>query len=198
MPILNNIPRKNAPKIVGNVFTMRTYGHDTILGFDGLSYNSPFTESPIPPMSGQFNAATQPYIPAMQASEPGVIVPTHQVVRTGPQLRTVLHTTGAHVRPATHRAGGPSKTSDTPFHPGPRQPSPKTNRVKGVTTEKGSTGNSVATGTPKSTTSLAGHVVRPVSSFGAGSQTAFGTLGGHPHSDLVVTRWKTIKHGAAG
>jgi hypothetical protein len=196
MPILNNIPRKNAPKIRGDVFRMRTHGHDTLVGFEGLTYNSPFTESATPPLLGQFNTATQPQLPALKAQSPGVVVPLHKTVRTGPQERTVLHTTGK-VVPIVSRVGGPSPTSDTPFHPKPAQPRPMTNRKPGVTTEKGSTASSVATGTSKARRSVAGHVSHPISSFQKAS-SGFGTLGGHAHSDSTKSRWNTIKTGAAG
>ncbi len=196
MGILNNIPRKNPPPITGQVFTMRTAGHDTLIGFEGLDYNAPFTESGTPPLLGQFNTATQPQLPALQAESPGVVVPQQRVVRVNPNQRTVLHTTG---KPqfVVQRTGGPSPNSDTPFHPNQQRqgPRPTTYRKGAVTTEKAKAASYVATGATRSKTSVSGHVAKVVGSY---LPTGTGTLSQHAHADSSKSRWNTVKRGAAG
>jgi hypothetical protein len=178
--IQQNIPRKNAKPIVGSPFTQHTAGHDTILGFEGLSYNVTFTESDTPPLSGQFNNATLPQVPALQVTRPGLVVPVNNFTRINPNEQTVLHTSGKH-RPTVNRAGGgPSPHSDTPFHPTKPAPRPVQRfrptpvALKAVHTRNNKAGSFAPTGTTR------------------------GTLSNSAPHDHGNNRWETIKTGAAG
>jgi hypothetical protein len=177
--IQNNIPRKNAKPIVGSPFSAHTAGHNTILGFEGLSYNVTFTEDSTPPLSGQFNNATLPQVPALQVTTPGKVVPVQNFTRLNPNEATVLHTSGKY-RPIVNRTGGPSPHSDTPFHPrrpgaAPVQRSrPSPTALKTFHTKNSNAGSFQNTGTSR------------------------GTLSNQAPSDKSTSRWDTIKTGAAG
>jgi hypothetical protein len=178
--IQNNIPRKNAPRIVGSPFSAHTAGHDTILGFEGLSYNVTFTEEATPPLSGQFNNATLPQVPALQVTNPGTVVPVNNFTRINPSEKSVLHTSGKH-RPVVKRAGGgPSPHTDTPFHPTKPAPAP-VHRSRP---------------TPVALKTFHNNIAKSGSFAPTG--TATGTLVAHSHSDHQQDRWATIKTGAAG
>ena len=178
--IQNNIPRKNAPRPIGNPFPTGTAGHDTILGFEGLSYNVTFTESDVPPLSGHFNTATQPQNPPLQVTTPGVVVPLNNFTRINPNEQSVLHTSGKY-RPVVKRSGGgPSPHSDTPFHPTRPAPAPvhrtrpTPQALKAVHTTNNNLGSFRDTGTSR------------------------GTLSQQAPHDSSTERWATIKTGAAG
>jgi hypothetical protein len=178
--IQQNIPRKNAPKIVGSPFVQHTAGHDTILGFEGLSYNVTFTESDTPPLSGQFNNATLPQVPALQVTTPGKVVPVGNFTRLNPNEASVLHTSGK-ARPTVARAGGgPSPHSDTPFHPRNRAPSP------------------VQRSRPSPTALRTFHQNNNNAGSFAPTGTSRGTLSNSAPHDHGNSRWETIKTGAAG
>jgi hypothetical protein len=178
--IQNNIPRKNAKPIVGSPFVQHTAGHDTILGFEGLSYNVTFTEDATPPLSGQFNNATLPQVPALQVTSPGKVVPVQNFTRLNPNEATVLHTSGKYRPPVVRAGGGPSPHSDTPFHP--RRPGtapvqryrPSPTALKTFHTNNSRAGSFAPTGTSR------------------------GTLSNQPPHDGAASRWETIKTGAAG
>jgi hypothetical protein len=201
--ILNNIPRKNVPIPTGGPsgtpFTMRTNGHDTILGFEGSDYYSPFTDSGLPPMSGQFNNATQPQIPFLknQLTDPRMVVPGHTYVKVQPETTTVLST---FKRPnlVVRNVGGPSANANTPFHPTRVSIQKRTSAPAPVRpTDKYKTAAAVATGTPKTKNSLAGHFQFPVTT-GSFLPVNQNTLLGHAHADANVSRWSVVKRGAAG
>jgi hypothetical protein len=178
--IQNNIPRKSAKIPVGNPFPTRTAGHDTILGFEGLSYNVTFTEEATPPLSGQFNNATLPQVPALQVTTPGVVVPVNNFTRIHPAEKAVLHTSGKY-RPVVKRAGGgPSPHSDTPFHPTKPAPAP-VHRTR-----------------PAPTALKAFHKNINNSGSFAPTGTSRGTLIANAPHDLGTDRWATVKTGAAG
>jgi len=177
--IQNNIPRKNAKPIVGSPFPSHTAGHDTILGFEGLSYNVTFTESDIPPLSGQFNNATLPQVPALQVTRPGHVVPVNNFTKIHPSEATVLHTSGK-PRGIVNSTGGPSPHSDTPFHPTKPKPAP-VHRSRPTPVALKTFHNNVNT----------------AGSF-APTGTSRGTLIANAPHDLGTDRWKTIKTGAAG
>jgi hypothetical protein len=178
MPILNNIPRKNAPPIVGDIFQRNTHGHETILGFQGLNYNSPFTESDTPPLLTNYNVATQPQNPPLQVTTPGLLVPTGVFTRVHPSEKTVLHTSGK-PRAAVNRQGGPSPSSDTPFHPKQPPPAPK------------------QTTRPTATSQVSKHFYHQAQGSFLNTGSATGTLSQHVHADKSASRWSTVKTGAA-
>jgi hypothetical protein len=177
--IQQNIPRKNAPPIKGNPFPQHTAGHDTILGFEGLSYNVTFTESDIPPLSGQYNNATLPQVPALQVTHGGKVVPVNNFTRLNPNEASVLHTSGK-IRPVVRRTGGVSPHSDTPFHPTKPSPAPvqrfrpNPQALKQFHTNNSKAGSFAPTGTTR------------------------GTLSNNAPHDHGNDRWSTIKVGAAG
>jgi hypothetical protein len=178
--IQNNIPRKSAKIPVGNPFPQHTAGHDTVLGFEGLSYNVTFTETDTPPLSGQYNNATLPQVPALQVTTPGRVVPVNNFTRLHPFESAVLHTSGK-ARPIVKRAGGgPSPSTDTPFHPTKPSPAPvQRSRPTPVALKKFHSNNNNA------------------GSF-LDTGTSRGTLIGNAPHDLGTSRWATIKVGAAG
>ena len=178
--IQNNIPRKNAKPIVGSPFVSHTAGHDTILGFEGLSYNVTFTESDIPPLSGQFNNATLPQVPALQVTRPGLVVPVNNFTRINPSEKTVLHTSGRRTVVVKRAGGGPSPHSDTPFHPTRPAPSPK----------------KVYRPTPQALRTF--HQNNNKAGSFAPTGTSRGTLIANSPHDLGTSRWNTVKTGAAG
>ena len=178
--IQNNIPRKSAKLPIGSPFPSHTAGHDTILGFEGLNYNVTFTESDIPPLSGQYNNATLPQVPALQVTRPGLLVPVNNFTRINPSEQTVLHTSGKHKPLVRRSGGGPSPTSDTPFHPSKPAPAPVQRfrphplALKQVHTFNSEVGSFASTGTSR------------------------GTLSNNAPHDAGNDRWSTIKTGAAG
>jgi hypothetical protein len=178
--IQNNIPRKSAKIPVGNPFPVHTAGHDTILGFEGLSYNVTFTESSTPPLSGQYNNATLPQVPALQVTRPGLLVPVNNFTRINPNEQSVLHTS-AKRRPVVGRqGGGPSPHSDTPFHPSKPQPAP------------------VKRFRPHPAALKAFHANNSKAGSFAPTGTSRGTLIANAPHDLGTDRWATVKTGAAG
>jgi hypothetical protein len=178
--IQNNIPRKNAAPIRGQIWPKGTAGHPTLNGWEGTSYESPFTASAIPPLLNHYNTATLPQVHAMQIATPGTVVPIHAFTRINPSETTVLHTSGK-PEPANKRVGGPSPTSNTPFHPGVPPPAPVHARRP----------------TAKMANIHHNNLLR-APSFNHPGNTTSGTLSGHAHSDSNVARWSTVKRGAAG
>lgn len=176
MPILNNIPRKKATPIIGKLWpteSLNAAGQHVPNGFEGLSYNSPFTETDVPPLATHFNTATQKQMPALKAQIPGVTVALHRFQRVPPTQTSTSFNTGK-PRPIVNRTGGPSPTSDTPFHPVSHIKLPPV-RVP---------------------VSVSGEKIPSHSSF-------FDTTGGNhltahaPNDPVNQSRWKTIKTGAA-
>lgn len=188
--IQNNIPRKNAPKIVGSPFPLTTPGHDYILGYEGeahaddvtLRQMSDYIVTDTPPLAGQFNNATLPQAPPLQSTGVGRSpIPVSAVTRITPSEKAVLHTSGKRV-PVVKRVGGPSPTSSTPFHPGKPQPAP-VQRTRPTP---------VALQTFHNNIRQAGSFLNTTAANGAG------TLAGHAHADVTASRWATVKKGAAG
>jgi hypothetical protein len=193
--IMHNIPpKKNTLPTDGpgkSCFTYGTPGHNTYLGFEGVRYNdddvtlrqqSDYILSSTPPLSGQFNNATLPQAPALKAVPlGGPVVPLSRFTRIHPPEKTVLHTSGRIV-PIVKRVGGPSPTTDTPFHPAPPQPAP-VHRTRPTVTDvarfKFGQGHSP-------------------SFFQQGSGRGSGSMTGSAHHDVVQARWATVKRGAAG
>lgn len=183
--IQNNIPRKNAARIVGHVFSRNTPGHNTVLGFEGETYPddvtlrqmSDYIPSDIPPLAEHYNTATLPQVVAAQVTSPGKVVTVNNFTRINPSEKTVLHTSGK-PHHLTKRTGGPSPTSDTPFHPA-APPPPPVQRVRP---------------TPVMHTNF----VRQVNNAGSFLPTGSGTIGAAAHSSSSNSRWHTVKKGAAG
>lgn len=186
--IQNNIPRKNAAAIIGHVFQRNTPGHNTILGFEGVQYDddvtlrqmSDYIVSDVPPLANQYNNATLPQAPALQVTSPGKVVTTARFTRINPPEKSVLHTSGKPDPLVKRAGGGPSPSTDTPFHP-TAPPPPPVHRSRPTSSQHTTFVNRV----------------RNSGSFLRGS-TATGTLATHAHSDLSASRWTTVKRGAAG
>src|SRR4029077_8087507 len=98
VPILNNIPRKHSTIIQTGTKDSDPFGppsppshqQHTSIGFEGSGYESPFTESGLPPLGTHRNISTQPQMPSSQVEQPGVIVRTQHYVRVEPHAKTVL------------------------------------------------------------------------------------------------------------
>jgi hypothetical protein len=196
MPILNNIPRK--PNIIptggDKSFDLSRQQHIPN-GFDGLTYQSPFTPDSVTNVD-HHNNATIVQVIAMQVEQPGIVVPAQLFIRIHPQNKTTLNRANK-IMPIVKRVGGPSPTSNTPFHPKPHPIYKREPRFSSLTTDSYHTAAAVVTSqlqtnvphTPK------GAPIHPVGSF---IQHSNQTLSSHTHSDLNVSRWSTIKKGAAG
>jgi hypothetical protein len=203
MPILNNIPRKHTTLVktgspLSGPFEPRQF-QKIPLGYEGLSYNSQFTESGIPPMGNHFNIATQPQLPAIRHEQPGQIVAAVDYVKVPPDTRSASFSVGQPARPIVNRAGGPSPTQNTAFHiRSPRPPVRRVQLMPSLSTEKAQTAAAVATSANqrKVPFTVIGKVAEPVGSFLQGGSGQ--TLSQHVHNDLAISRWTTIKKGAAG
>lgn len=202
MPIQNNIPRKNNVIPTGNVPEAidRSLLEHRAIGFEGFTYSSPFTESGEPPLGTQPNNATIAHVSAMQVEAPGRVVLTKNFKKVHPSDKGTFFST-RQVTPIVKRVGGPSPSSDTPFHPKTAQaPNVRQPKRPLVSTEKAQSANAVATS--KVSVSRNGTVppvprgtaVAPVGSF---LQTSNQTLSSHSNHDLDRSRWNTIKKGAA-
>ncbi len=194
MPILNNIPRKNRIIPTGGDRTFdRSRVQHVPVGFDGLSYASPFTSDPMTNVN-HHNTATIAHVGAMQVEQPGVVVPAFTFVRVQPETKTILNRAGK-VVPVISRVGGPSKETNTPFHPkrvihAPRQP-----RRPTVSTDNYRAAHAVASGRTRKYPNP-GEPLQPVGSFYPNTRQI---LSQHVHADdLNRSRWSTIKKGAAG
>lgn len=192
MPILNNIPRKNVIIPTGGDRSFdRSRVQHVPVGFDGLSYNSPFTSDPFTNAS-HHNVATIAQIGAMQVEQPGIVVPAFTFVRVHPSNKTILNRAGK-VIPIVKRQFGPGPNSDTPFHPKRVLHAPRPTRHASLTTEVYAAGDAVARGTFRKYP-FEGEQVKPVGSF---TTHVAQTLAGHAHADKKLSRWDTIKRGAA-
>jgi hypothetical protein len=198
VPIQNNIPRKNntvpTRTPLTSPFPGPPKGHETVLAYPGLDYNSPFTDADTAPLASQMDIATQPQYPALRGVA-GHITPLHAFVRLSPVEKAVSYSPNIHPsRPPVHRAGGPSAHTNTPFHPKQVKAVPIPVLQPSVTTEKRTTGAAVATGQNKSNHSVVGRAPVAVGSFlhTGGSRT----LSSHPYADTGTSRWNTIKRGA--
>lgn len=196
MPILNNIPRKNnrIPTGGDKAFDLSRVQHVPV-GFDGITYNSPFNVDPVT-NAQHHNTATIAQVAAMQVEQPGVVVDAKTFIRIHPQSKTTLSRAGK-IIPVVKRVGGPSPNSNTPFHPKPHPVYRREPRFSSVTTETFHTAHAVATSqlqgntppTPKGA---------PVVVVGSFLPQNHQTLSAHTHSDTGHSRWNTIKKGAAG
>jgi hypothetical protein len=181
--ILNNIPRKNAAPIFGSPFTpndVNAHAQHVPNGFEGLSYNSPFTDTDTPPLATNFNTATEVQLPATRAQIPGVQVHLRNWKRVNPFFTSASFNTGKPV-PLVKRQGGPSSHSDTPFHPIKHTKLPPKTVAVNISGEK---------------------ISPPQGSFfdTTGGATLTGHANNDPRSSVTKTpmsRWKTIKTGAA-
>lgn len=200
MPIQNNIPRKNnfvpTRTPLTSPFPGAPFGHETVLAYPGLDYNNVFTDADTQPLATQLNISTQPQLPPLKGVA-GHITPLHTFVRISPVVKTQSYSPNIHPsKPPVHRAGGPSVTSNTPFHPKRVHPVMIPIQHPSVTTEKRSTKAAVADGQVKSVNSVAGRATNvTVGSFlhTGGSRT----LSSHPYADTATSRWLTVKQGAA-
>jgi|SRR5208282_3968207 len=197
MPILHNIPPKPNHIPTGHIKDALdpSRKQHVPIGFDGLSYNSSFTPNAFS-NAPHHNTATILQLPAMQVQQPGVVVRTQVKTRLLPSDTHVL----AHAKPhvLVRRSGGPSPTSNTPFHPQPMAPRPAPNVRPAVTTDRYRTATAVALSqraTKVQPGAIKGSPVEPVGSFLHMSNQ---TLVGHSNRDSTNNRWATIKTGAAG
>jgi hypothetical protein len=185
MPILNNIPRKNNRIATGGdrAFDLSRVQH-VPNGFDGLSYSSPFTPEAFTNAT-HHNTATIAQVAALQVEEPGDVVPSQLFTKIHPSTKTVLNNAGK-TTPIAKRVGGPSPHSNTPFHPKPEVLNARPVRHPSVTTDKFKTAAAVTTTVPLT------------SSVGSFLPVNNNTLSAHSNLDKPVSRWNTIKKGAAG
>lgn len=178
MPILNNIPRKNATPIRQKLWpreSLNANGQHVPNGFDGLTYNSQFTETDTPPLATHYNTATITSLKPTRQQIPGITVPLKLFQRVNLFAKSLSFNVGKTV-PVVKRVNGPSSTSDTPFHPKvqPKRQQPKTHAVN-VSGEK---------------------ITPPQGSFF--HTTTGNTLTAHaPNDPLNEVRWSTVKTGAA-
>lgn len=192
--ILHNIPpKKNTLPTDGpgkSPFTYITPGHNTYFSYETplrtddeitLRQMSDYIYSDNPPLSGQFNNATLPQAPPLQVTVAGVVVPVGSFTKIHPAEKSVLHTSGKPTK-LVKRVGGPSPTSDTPFHPGVAAP-PPIHRVR-------PTSNTLRT--------FHNNNNRAPSFLQQGSANGSGNMRGNAHADTTASRWATIKKGAAG
>lgn len=138
----------------------------------GVSYNSPFTPSSKSVFPGGATIATQPQVAPLKAGAGGAITSVADFTRTPPNSSTFFNT-NVGPRPVVNRAGGPSRTANTPSNPNAvarvRPPAPKPRPVK-------------------------------VAAEHANAQSFFtqgGTIGSHANSSSNQDRWSTTKKGAA-
>ena len=176
MPILNNIPRKKGRIITGSVFHREALNarlQHIPTGFEGLSYNSPFTESDKPPLGTNHNTATQAQLAPVRSQIPGVVVSAKQFQRVLPSQTSVSYNVGK-PRPIVRRAGGgPSPHADTPFHPKKHVNLPP----------------------PRVPVHVSSELIQSHSSFF--DTTSGKTLTAHaPNDPINQERWKVIKTGA--
>lgn len=195
MPILNNIPRKDNIIPTGGSRSRDLSRLQHIPnGFDGLTYQSPFTPDPMTNVN-HHNNATIAQVGAMQVEQPGVVVPASEFIRVQPSNKTTLNQ--ARRVPVVKRVGGPSPNTNTPFHPKPETPRKRQPRFSSLTTESYHRAAAVAL------SQHAGNVPRtphgaPVEPVGSFLPQSHQTLSAHTHSDTNNSRWNTIKKGAAG
>jgi hypothetical protein len=181
---LNGVSRKNAAPIKGqlnrNVFSAAQ--HATI-GFPGKTYNSPFTDSAIPPLNDSHNNSTQPFIPALKSETSLKVVKLHKFNKVHPGLTTATVKQSAPAsRPNVMRTGGPSQHADTPANPDARAKSASnTPKPKTIASHKDSTllspGDSIGNSTVHG-------------SFLSSSRTLSSKSN---HDTVSAGRWETVK-----
>jgi hypothetical protein len=195
MGILNNIPRKNGVIPTGANYDAKldkSRLQHVPNGFEGTSYAAPLTSSAVT-NAPQHNTATISQVSDLQVQQPGVVVPANSRIKLHPGNTHIL----AHDKPhkIVHRAGGPSPTSNTPFHPQPHAPRPRPSLNPAITTDKMTSAFRVATSQPSTQPPQIGTPVSPIGSFLHVSNL---TLSSHSNQDINAGRWQTVKHGAAG
>src|SRR5271155_4348309 len=176
MPILNNIPRKSAAPIrfpLWNKEAANAKGQHVPNGFEGLTYNSQFTDTDTPPLATNFNTATITQLPATRQQVPGRTVPLNMFKRVTPVNVGESYNIGKPV-PIVKRVNGPSSQTDTPFHP-----------VKNIKIP------------PRTVpVNVSGEKLPAVQGSFFDASTAHKTLTGHVNNDPNTRRWQTVKTGA--
>lgn len=168
----NGTNRKNAVPVRGTVLGAGLAGlqHSSTHVAIGKTYQSPFTESSANLFSAANNNSTQAVLPALQVESPGKVVATKDFVKVHPTAKGTFFTpTAPASRPVAFRAGGPSKTANTPSNP--NRVTPVARPVRAPQTETSS--------------------IPPMLSF----LRSGGTLTGHPNNDSFQSRWSVTKKG---
>jgi len=181
--ILNGVvPKQPRDLTTGVLHTNKTLRQHPSLGFEGTTYNAPFTESAVPPFPTNLgDNATQVVLPPqMPGSQPGTSVPVAAFGKLHPtEAASSFNSEPGSTRSLVHASGGPSPQANTPFHPN----AAKTARHKA---QVGTT--RVIRSQPSTEHNTAGSY--------AANDLAQPTLTGH--GPAQANRWATTKTGAAG
>jgi hypothetical protein len=149
------------------------------VGVPGTSYQSPFTNSAIPPMGTHFNNATLPQLVATKVESPGVVKPLNTVKRVPPHEKGATFVQKETIK-VTSPKFSPSITNDVPSNPNkPAPPLQRPVRHPHVPTEKVSTTHGSFLGSKHTLTSHAAN--DPSAEAGGG---------------MTKSRWSTLKQGA--
>jgi hypothetical protein len=152
--------------------------HEAV-GIPGTSYQSPFTNSAVPPMGTQFNNATLPQQTALKVESPGVVKALSHVKRVPPHEKGATFVQTETIK-VTSPKFSPSKGNDVPSNPNKPKPTlQRPVRRAHVPTEKRTTTLGSFLG---STHMLTSHASNDPSAAAGGGVTK--------------PRWGTLKRGA--